>query len=50
MNAVALNTSVPQKIAENVAAVEARLPEEFWQALVANDLIELVPHPLTTGH
>jgi D-threo-aldose 1-dehydrogenase len=50
VNAVALNTSVPQKIAENVAAVEARLPEEFWQALAASDLIELMPRPLTTDH
>ena len=30
--AVALNTSSPRKIAENVAAVEAWLPENFWQA------------------
>lgn len=50
VNAVALNTSVPQKIAENVAAVEARLPEEFWQALAASDLIESLPQPLTTDH
>ena len=38
--AVALNTSSPPKIAENVAAVEARLPEEFWHAAQQNGLIE----------
>lgn len=37
--AVALNTSSPQKIAENVAAVEAWLPENFWQAARAEGLI-----------
>jgi len=38
--AVALNTSSPHKIAENVAAVEARLPEKFWQAAQQNGLIK----------
>ena len=37
--AVALNTSSPQKIAENVAAVEAWLPENFWQAARAEGLM-----------
>ena len=38
--AVALNTSSPRKIAENVAAVEAWLPENFWQAAREERLID----------
>ena len=38
--AVALNTSSPHKIAENVAAVETGLPENFWQAARAEGLIK----------
>jgi len=37
--AVALNTSSPPKIAENVAAVEAKLPQEFWEVLRDHKLI-----------
>lgn len=37
--AVALNTSSPEKIGANVAAVETRLPEEFWSALQKSGLI-----------
>jgi D-threo-aldose 1-dehydrogenase len=37
--AVALNTSSPRKIAENVAAVEVRLSEKFWQAARQEGLI-----------
>ena len=40
VTAVALNTSLPNKIAENVAAVETRLTEEFWQAARANGIID----------
>jgi len=37
--AVALNTSKPQRVSENVAAVAARVGEAFWAAMKADGLI-----------
>ena len=37
--AVALNTSRPHRVAENIAAVEATIPKEFWDDLKSAGLI-----------
>lgn len=47
VSAVALNTSVPAKIAENVAAVEATLPVPFWAAARERGLISILPASVT---
>jgi D-threo-aldose 1-dehydrogenase len=43
VDAVALNTSSPTKIAENVAAVDATLPVSFWSAARERGLIFILP-------
>ncbi|BBO33920.1 aldo/keto reductase [Lacipirellula parvula] len=45
--AVALNTSAPAKIAENVAAVETLLPTQFWLAACERGLISILPARMT---
>ncbi len=47
VSAVALNTSVPAKIAENVAAVEATLPSRFGRRRRARGLISILPASVT---
>lgn len=47
VDAVALNTSATAKIAENVAAVEATLPAEFWLAARERGLISILPREMT---
>src|SRR5690606_229271 len=43
--AVSLNTSDPQRIAQNVEAVEATVPPEFWQEARQQKLIDAdYPH------
>jgi D-threo-aldose 1-dehydrogenase len=37
--AVALNTSRPERIADNVAAVQAVVPDAFWKDLKTDGLI-----------
>jgi D-threo-aldose 1-dehydrogenase len=37
---IALNTSKPQRIRQNVASVMTSLPDEFWKALKAERLID----------
>ena len=39
ITAVALNTGRPARVAENVAAVEAEIPSEFWAEAKAGELI-----------
>ena len=39
--AVAMNTSNPAHVAKNAAAVEAKIPSEFWQAAKDRELISV---------
>jgi D-threo-aldose 1-dehydrogenase len=39
--AVAMNTSKPEHVAKNAAAVETEIPNEFWQAAKDRDLISV---------
>jgi D-threo-aldose 1-dehydrogenase len=48
--AVALNTSRPSRVAENVAAVETTVPSEFWAAAKTAGLIAAdYPYLVSTG-
>lgn len=38
---IALNTSKPDRVRKNVAAVQAKLPREFWRAMQENNLINI---------
>lgn len=49
VQAVAMNTGKPGRIAEDVAAVETRLPDEFWRALRDEELIETQEWPVGSG-
>jgi D-threo-aldose 1-dehydrogenase len=40
VKSIALNTTNPNRIKENVAMAEATIPNEFWIALISNGLID----------
>lgn len=46
VKAVAMNTTRPERIAENVKVVEKRAPPEFWKSLVEKGLISVTPGAL----
>lgn len=43
VKAIALNSSKPERIAENVRSVNEKAPREFWQALLDSNLISAIP-------
>lgn len=43
VSSIALNTTRPSRVAENVKSVRARAPREFWEAMAHRGLIEMVP-------
>ncbi|MFW6368542.1 MAG: aldo/keto reductase [Spirochaetota bacterium] len=44
--AIAMNTSRPERVADNVRSVESRAPSEFWNALLEKELIGKTPEQL----
>lgn len=46
VRSVALNTTRPERIAENVASLESRAPREFWDTLLEQGLISVTPEQL----
>lgn len=46
VKAIAMNSSKPERIAENVRSVNERAPREFWRALATSGLISTTPEQL----
>ena len=43
VSSVAMNTTRPERVADNVRAVESRAPSGFWDAMKTEKLIEVTP-------
>lgn len=46
VKSVAMNTTRPERIAENVKVVKKRAPSEFWESLIQKSLISVTPGEL----
>ncbi|WP_319560551.1 aldo/keto reductase [Marispirochaeta sp.] len=46
VKSVAMNTTRPERVGENVASVEKQAPREFWERLLAEGLISVTPEQL----